>query len=88
MPRAREAFRPFGLNKCRGRRIYFPRHMQISNRQLELLLPVVREKIEEAPEEIEWRVLYDRLVKMQEWRLRDYGPPSEAPSKVWGRDYV
>lgn len=63
--------------------------MQISNRQLALLLPVVERELQEAPDDIEWRDLYERLVKMRDWRERNYGPgETPVPKQVWGRDYV
>jgi hypothetical protein len=71
--------------------------MQLSNKQLKLLLPVVKRELEADPHNMEWRDLHERLIKQVGWRISkpggqelqellrdDFRPP---PPQVWGRDY-
>ena len=69
---------------------YSPRDgMRLSNRQLDILLPVVQKEYEADQTNPEWRDLYERLLGMKQWRERVYGQPeTPVPTKVWGRDYV
>lgn len=63
--------------------------MRLSNRQLDILLPVVQREYEADRTNPEWCDLYERLLGMKQWRERVYAPAENPlPKKVWGRDYV